>query len=395
MSKSFAAQVINALNACHDAGVAHLDVKPENLCMHGAPPTMEPPSPSRGDRHPATVYGIGRSPLATGGGGIGECADIETGGGGLGSNLGSPGGIGGGGIGSGIGGGIGAPMNGGGGGIALSKPDSPSRASSSHQASHHTSYHAPRAPASADDFRLTAEEKAQLKGNFDSIDANGSGALDRSEFKAAMELAFAKHPNKPPMPSDAALEEEFNKCDTDGNGTIELDEFYEVFAKTKRGEDGGLLGKMGGGFSTVTGNKFTWTPFQFAWDLRDAVAEEDEKRRLVLIDFGMARPLPTGPLGWDSLVELQGATGSSSYAAPEVLRGQGNHLSDAWSVGVLLHVMLTGRTPWRQRKGHESTNEYLQGVEQQVAAGQFDVRDTMGEVRRDKTKRQRACVCIH
>jgi hypothetical protein len=52
-------------------------------------------------------------------------------------------------------------------------------------------------------------------------------------------------------------------------------EFYAVFAKIKRGEDGGLLGKMGGGFSRVIGDvadgavagaKFVWTPFQFAWD---------------------------------------------------------------------------------------------------------------------------------
>ena len=54
-----------------------------------------------------------------------------------------------------------------------------------------------------------------------------------------------------------------------------MKEFYAVFAKIKRGEDGGLLGKIGGGFSSVIGDvadgavagvNFVWTPFQFAWD---------------------------------------------------------------------------------------------------------------------------------
>ena len=91
---------------------------------------------------------------------------------------------------------------------------------------------------------LTVEEKAELKANFDAIDTDKGGTLDRYEFKAAMELAFAKHPDKPTMPSDDVLKQEFNRCDTDKNGTIDLDEFLEVFAKVKRGEDGGILGKM-------------------------------------------------------------------------------------------------------------------------------------------------------
>ena len=90
---------------------------------------------------------------------------------------------------------------------------------------------------------LTAGEKAELKANFDAIDTDQGGTLDRSEFKAAMELAFSKHPDKPTMPSDDVLQDEFDRCDADKNGTIDLDEFLEVFAKIKRGEGGGgLLG---------------------------------------------------------------------------------------------------------------------------------------------------------
>jgi hypothetical protein len=89
---------------------------------------------------------------------------------------------------------------------------------------------------------LTAKEKAQLQANFDAIDVDQSGTLDRQEFKAAMELAFSKHPDKLTMPSEEVFQEEFNRCDTDNNGTIDRNEFLEVFAKIKRGEGGGILG---------------------------------------------------------------------------------------------------------------------------------------------------------
>ena len=127
---------------------------------------------------------------------------------------------------------------------------------------------------STETAELTDEEKVQLKANFDAIDTDGSGTLDMKEFTEAMKLAFAEHPDKPEMPSDEALEAEFKKCDTDESGTIELEEFYAVFTAIKRGEDGGLLGKMGGGFAAVLGDvadgavagaKFAWTPFAFAW----------------------------------------------------------------------------------------------------------------------------------
>jgi hypothetical protein len=150
---------------------------------------------------------------------------------------------------------------------------------------------APAADAANKDAQLTDEEKVQLKANFDAIDADSSGTLDLKEFNEAMKLAFAEHPDKPEMPSDEALEAEFKKCDTDNSGTIELEEFYAVFTAIKRGEDGGLLGKMGGGFAAVLGDvadgavagaKFAWTPFQFAWDVTggkvvEAVSGEGEK----------------------------------------------------------------------------------------------------------------------
>ena len=82
-------------------------------------------------------------------------------------------------------------------------------------------------------YEVFAAIKRDVKKNFEEIDKDGSGELDREEFKAAMELAFAKHPDKPPMPDDETLQKEFDNCDIDGNGTIELDEFYTCFANLK------------------------------------------------------------------------------------------------------------------------------------------------------------------
>ena len=82
-------------------------------------------------------------------------------------------------------------------------------------------------------YEVFAAVKRDVKKNFEEIDKDGSGELDREEFKAAMELAFAKHPDKPPLPDDETLQKEFDLCDIDGNGTIELDEFYTCFANLK------------------------------------------------------------------------------------------------------------------------------------------------------------------
>ena len=60
---------------------------------------------------------------------------------------------------------------------------------------------------------------------------------------------------------------------------------------------------------------------------------------LVLIDFGMARKFEKGDT-------LEMECGSPSYVAPEVLARAYNEKCDLWSAGVILHVMLTGSTPY-------------------------------------------------
>ena len=62
--------------------------------------------------------------------------------------------------------------------------------------------------------------------------------------------------------------------------------------------------------------------------------------RPVLSDFGMARLANPQTM-------LVGVTGTIGFTAPEVLKGeQSTVASDVWSVGALLHVLVSGRSPY-------------------------------------------------
>jgi serine/threonine protein kinase len=71
-----------------------------------------------------------------------------------------------------------------------------------------------------------------------------------------------------------------------------------------------------------------------------------------VLDFGIAKLIPTAPAAADSdTVTVQTVPGmmigTVGYMAPEQIRGLPvDHRADVWSFGVVLHEMLTGRSPF-------------------------------------------------
>jgi calcium-dependent protein kinase len=73
---------------------------------------------------------------------------------------------------------------------------------------------------------------------------------------------------------------------------------------------------------------------------------------LVLIDFGMARTFTKG-----DRFELE--CGSPSYVAPEVLLRNYNEKCDLWSSGIVMHILLTGSSPFSNGTEEEILNEVM------------------------------------
>merc|ERR1712232_388057 len=68
---------------------------------------------------------------------------------------------------------------------------------------------------------LSAEQKAEVKEAFDLFDTDGSGAIDATELKVAMQaLGFE--------PTAKEVEKMVADIDIDGNATIEFEEFVEM-----------------------------------------------------------------------------------------------------------------------------------------------------------------------
>ncbi|KAH7414658.1 hypothetical protein KP509_14G004600 [Ceratopteris richardii] len=86
---------------------------------------------------------------------------------------------------------------------------------------------------------------------------------------------------------------------------------------------------------------------------RDVKLENVFKEDIFLVDFGVADLLaPQEPV-------LKGHAGTPMYMAPEVLQGRPyDHPADIWSLGVLMHLLLTGLPLSAHRKPHPLVQDY-------------------------------------
>jgi len=76
-----------------------------------------------------------------------------------------------------------------------------------------------------------------------------------------------------------------------------------------------------------------------------------EKQQLKLADFGLAKRLHPGDFA-------KTKAGSPYYVAPEVLKGKYNDRADVWSLGVIMHMLLSGAPPFTG----DGTKEVLEQV---------------------------------
>jgi serine/threonine protein kinase len=88
-----------------------------------------------------------------------------------------------------------------------------------------------------------------------------------------------------------------------------------------------------------------------------------DENRVKILDFGLAkcRNQTLGPPSWDSSKSTQPGTllGTVGYMSPEQVRGEPtDHRSDLFSLGVMLHEMISGIAPFRG----DSTVETLYAI---------------------------------
>ena len=78
----------------------------------------------------------------------------------------------------------------------------------------------------------------------------------------------------------------------------------------------------------------------------------DEDGHVKLVDFGLSKEGVTVPCD-----EPLSPCGSILYMAPELLEMTGGTSVDWWTLGILMHEMLTGRSPWKSETQNAVLNE--------------------------------------
>lgn len=73
------------------------------------------------------------------------------------------------------------------------------------------------------------EVQIKLKQEFAALDVNRDGKVDRNEMLGFLEAKNIDHNHRTEI-----VDEIFKKCDMDGNGYIELDEFVKYYFDTSR-----------------------------------------------------------------------------------------------------------------------------------------------------------------
>ena len=98
-------------------------------------------------------------------------------------------------------------------------------------------------------------------------------------------------------------------------------------------------------------------------DLKGSNVMVTPEGRVKVLDFGLATRIDREEISelTVSYTSLESKlVGTLPYMAPEVLRGQkGDHLSDLWSLGVLLYEAAAGKLPFRGNTGFEMTSAIL------------------------------------
>ena len=91
-------------------------------------------------------------------------------------------------------------------------------------------------------------------------------------------------------------------------------------------------------------------------DVKPANMLLDERGRLYLADFGIARALQRAR----RLTRTHAIVGTPEYMAPEQAQGRADARSDLYALGIVLYQMLTGEVPFTGDSGVEVLFKHLQ-----------------------------------